>query len=109
MSRELIYAPEALTDLEEVTLWLTQPGSGPRAWRRLAAIRESIERLREQPCLWPIGQHEGIRELSCEGGYRTLYEVIPDTGRDETAGYVIVLRVYGPGQDRHPIRDLAPS
>ena len=38
-----------------------------------------------------------------------LYEVIPDTGRDETAGYVIVLRVYGRGQDRHPLRDFAPS
>ena len=109
MSRELIYAPEALTDLEEATVWLTQPGSGPRAWRRLAAIQESIERLSEHPCLWPVGQHEGVRELPCEGGYRVLYEVIPDTGRDETAGDVIVLRVYGPGQDRRPLRDLAPS
>ena len=26
----------------------------------------------------------------------------PDTGRNETAGIVIVLRVYGPGQDRRP-------
>jgi hypothetical protein len=29
-----------------------------------------------------------------------LYEVIPDTGRDDDAGDVRVLRVYGPGQDR---------
>jgi plasmid stabilization system protein ParE len=107
--RELIYAPEALADLEEATIWLTQPGSGPRAWRRLAAIRENVERLSEHPCLWPVGQHDGVRELPCEGGYRALYEVIPDTGRDETAGDVIVLRVYGPGQDRRPLRDLAPS
>lgn len=100
MPRELIYAPEALADLEAVAHWLTQPGSGPRAWRRLAAIRDSIERLREHPCLWPVGQHAGVRELPCEGGYRALYEVFPDTGRDETAGDVIVLRVYGPGQSR---------
>jgi hypothetical protein len=26
--------------------------------------------------------------------------VIPDTGRDETAGDVLVLRVFGPGQSR---------
>jgi hypothetical protein len=41
-----------------------------------------------------------VRELPCEGGYRALYDVFPDTGRDETAGDVIVLRVYGPGQSR---------
>jgi hypothetical protein len=29
-----------------------------------------------------------------------FYEVGPDTGRDETAGDVRVLRVYGPDQDR---------
>jgi hypothetical protein len=49
----------------------------------------------------PVGQHAGVREQPCEGGYRALYEVIPDTGRDETAGDVIVLRVYGPGQSRN--------
>ena len=103
MPRELIYAPEALADLEEASHWLTQPGSGPRAWRRLPAIRDSIERLREHRCLWPVGQHAGVRELPCEGGYRALYDVFPDTGSDETAGNVIVLRVYGPGQDRGPL------
>jgi len=98
--RELIFAPEALADLEAATHWLSQPGSVPRAWRRLAVIRDSIERLCEHPCLWPVGLHAGVRELPCEGGYRALYEVITDTGRDETAGDVIVLRVYGPGQSR---------
>jgi hypothetical protein len=41
-----------------------------------------------------------VRELPCEGGYRAFYEVLPDTGRNDTAGDVIVLRVFGPGQDR---------
>jgi hypothetical protein len=41
-----------------------------------------------------------VRELPCDGCYRALYEVTPDTGRSETAGDVTVLRVYGPGQDR---------
>ncbi|HUB15921.1 MAG TPA: hypothetical protein VMB34_28505 [Acetobacteraceae bacterium] len=38
--------------------------------------------------------------MPCDAGYRALDEVHPDTGRDETAGDVTVLRVYGPGQDR---------
>src|SRR5580700_530346 len=93
--------PRRWSILRRLPRWLTQPGSGPRAWRRLAVIRDSIERLCEHPCLWPVGQHAGVRELPCEGGYRALYEVIPDTGRDETAGAVIVLRVCGPGQSRN--------
>jgi len=32
--------------------------------------------------------------------HRVLYSVEPDTGRDATAGDVMVLRVFGPGQDR---------
>jgi plasmid stabilization system protein ParE len=96
----LIYAPEALADLEAAGRWLTQPGSGPRAWRRLAAIRADIRRLRQHPCLWPVGDTSGVRELPRAGGYRALYEVIPDTGRNDSAGDVRVLRVCGPGQDR---------
>jgi hypothetical protein len=66
----------------------------------MAAIRTDIRRLKQSPCLYPVGQYAGVRELPCAGGYRALYEVHPDTGRDETAGDVLVLRVYGPGQDR---------
>ena len=104
MPRDLIYAPEALADLDAVATWLTQPRSGRKAWRRLASIRDSIERLREHPSLWPIGEHAGTRELPCADGYRALYEVAPDTGHDETAGGVTVLRVFGPGQERGSLR-----
>ena len=100
MPRRLTYTPLARDDLDAIRRWLMQPCSGTCARRRLAAIRASINRLREHPCLWPVGPHAGVRELPCDGGYRALYEVRPDTGRDETAGDVLVLRVYGPGQDR---------
>ena len=100
MPRELEYTDKALADLDEIRAWLTQPGAGSAARRRLQRIWDSIERLIEQPCLWPAGQHSGVRELPCDGGYRALYEVSPDTGRDETAGDIRVLRVFGPGQDR---------
>ncbi len=100
MPRALIYAPEALADLEAAGRWLTQPGSGPRAWCTLVAIRADIRRLRQHPCLWPVGDTSGVRELPAAGGYRVLYEVTPDTGSNQTAGDVRVLRVYGPSQDR---------
>jgi hypothetical protein len=66
----------------------------------MAGILHDLQRLQESPCRWPVGQHPGIRELPSAGGYRVLYEIIPDTGRDETAGDVRILRVFGPGQDR---------
>ncbi len=98
--RRLGYTDDALADLAEVTSWLTQPGSGPTARQRLTSIRTTIEKLRELPCLWSIGQPSGVRELPWAGGCRALYAVDPDTGRNDTAGDVIVLRVSGPGQDR---------
>jgi plasmid stabilization system protein ParE len=98
--RKLDYTDDAIEDLTAARHWLTQPGSGPRARRTLAAIRADIRRLRQHPCQWPVGEHPDVRELPCAGGYRVLYEVSPDTGRNDTAGDVLVLRVYGPGQDR---------
>jgi plasmid stabilization system protein ParE len=98
--RDLSYTDKALADLDAARRWLTQPGSGPAARRRLAAIWAAIEGLRDHPCRYPFGHHRGVRELPCGGGYRATYRVVPDTDRDETAGDVRVLRVFGPGQSR---------
>ena len=99
-ARGLTYAPRARDDLEAARRWLTQPGSGPTARRKLVGIRDAIENLRVNPCRYPLGRHAGVRERPCAGGYRVLYEVLPDTGRDDTAGEVRVLRIFGPGQSR---------
>jgi hypothetical protein len=32
-------------------------------------------------------------------GYRVVYEVVPDTNDNATAGDVRVLAIFGPGQD----------
>jgi plasmid stabilization system protein ParE len=104
VARRLILAPRAFADLDDARAWLTQPGSGPAAWAKLDAILAAIEDLRDHPCRFPLGRHSGVRELPCAGGYRALYEVIPDTGSNQTAGDVRVLRVYGPGQDRRGFR-----
>lgn len=100
MPRKLDLAPKAAADIDGIRRWLTQPGAGQAARRRLAVIRASISRLRLHPCRYPVCEHPGVRELPCDGGYRVLYEVLPDTGPDATAGDVWVLRVFGPGQLR---------
>ncbi|MDR3535472.1 MAG: type II toxin-antitoxin system RelE/ParE family toxin [Acetobacteraceae bacterium] len=100
MPRKLRYTHRALADLDAIRLWQTQPGAGLAAVRQLIAIRAAIRRLRQDPCLHPCGDHPGVRELPCEGGYRVLYQVDPDTGRSASAGDVMVLRVFGPGQSR---------
>jgi plasmid stabilization system protein ParE len=93
-------APRARDDIDAARRWLMQPGSGPAAWVKLDPILTAIEDLRDHPCRSPLGRHPGVRERLCAGGWRALYRVRPDTGRDDTAGDVRVLRVYGPGQDR---------
>jgi hypothetical protein len=75
--RRLGYTNRALADLDATRRWLTQPGAGTAAQRKLAAIRADIRRLKQHPCQWPVGEHPGVRELPCAGGYRVLYEVIP--------------------------------
>jgi hypothetical protein len=49
--------------------------------------------------MYARGEHENTRELSVEG-HRVVYAVTPDTGSNATAGDVLVLRVFGPGQLR---------
>jgi len=99
MARSLVIADEAIDDLDAIWRWQTQPGAGRRALRRLHALREAIRRLKDSPCAWAAGARPGTREFSCVG-HRIVYLVRPDTGSNETAGDVFVLRVFGPRQSR---------
>ena len=99
MPRRLDYTDAALRDIEAAFQWLSQPGSGTRARRRIRAIRTAIDTLIDHPCLHPVNPDSRRRELSCEG-HRIIYSVVPDTGDNATAGNVVVLRVFGPGQIR---------
>jgi plasmid stabilization system protein ParE len=95
-----LYARKALADIRAVRHWLRQPGAGAASRARWQAIRTSILRLKHNPCLYPVQQHPGVRELPCQGGYRVFYEFQPDTSRNDTAGDIRILRVFGPGQSR---------
>ena len=99
MPRSIRLSPAAEEDLEAIRAWLSQPGSGPRAWARRRVIAQAVRDLAHHPCRYPLGEHEGVRERPVEG-HRVLYAVVPDTGDDRTAGDVLVLRVFGPGQSR---------
>jgi len=98
--RILDIAQRALQDIDGIQLWQSQHGSGPAAQRRMHAILDAIRALRHHPCRYPKGEHPGTRVLTVER-YVVVYEVKPDTGRNDTAGDVIVLRVFGPGQLRN--------
>ena len=106
MPRRLAYAEDAADDLATIRRWLTQPGAGQAGLRRLRAVHASIRRLRGRPCLYPVVDQPGVRELPSAHGYRAFYEVRPDTGRGDTAGDVMVLRVFGPGQDRNTLSPI---
>jgi plasmid stabilization system protein ParE len=97
--RHLRLTDDAEADLLTMRRWNTQPGAGPMAKKRVDAILNAIERLRDQPCLYPKGRKPGTRVLVCRG-HCVVYTVNPDTDSSATAGDVLVLRVLGPGQSR---------
>ena len=99
MPRVVRLAPRARHDMSAIRRWQMQPGSGAAARRRVLAILDAIDRLAEFPCLGAVGDHPGRREISCQG-HRIIYRVAPDTLDNATAGDVLVLRVFAPGQDR---------
>ena len=97
MARLLEITEPALDDLTAVRRWLRQPGAGRAAARRLSHIERALSELRSRPCWWPRSEHEGARERIVEG-YKIVYQIRPDTGSNDTAGDVLVLRVFGPWQ-----------
>jgi hypothetical protein len=86
-----------MADLAAMRQWLQQPGAGRRATRRLANILDALAELRIAPCRWAWSEHDGARQRIVEG-YKVIYQVIPDTGDNETAGDVLVVRIFGPRQ-----------
>jgi plasmid stabilization system protein ParE len=99
MARVVRLTPEARDDLIVIQEWQTQPGAGAAARPRLRSIVAAINRLDEHPCLHARSEHRGTREFSV-ARHRVVYQVHRDTGSNQTAGDVLVLRIFGPGQDR---------
>jgi plasmid stabilization system protein ParE len=92
---------DAEADIGAMRRWNTQPGAGPMAKKRIKTVLAAIRQLARNPCLYAKGDIPGTREMIIED-HVVVYEVDPDTGRSRTAGNVLVLRVFGPGQSRNP-------
>lgn len=95
--RLLTITDPALADLDAVRRWLQQSGAGRKAARRLKNIEYALIELCDAPCRWGWSDHEGARQRSVDG-YKIIYRVLLDTGDNDTAGDVVVVRIYGPGQ-----------
>jgi hypothetical protein len=63
----------------------------------LQHIQGAIRELHAAPCRWPYSEHEGARERIVES-YKIVYWVDPNTGDNNTAGNVVVRRIFGPRQ-----------
>lgn len=96
--RSLTVDPAALRGLADAKTRLIEPrGAGRNARERYDALVNGVRRLPEHPCRHrPNPEHPGTRILSVSG-YRVIYEVVPDTGDNATAGDVRVLAVLPPG------------
>lgn len=87
------FTARARIDLLAVRRWLNQPGNGLRAHMRLARINRALVELRFSPHRWPVGDNAEVRERPIEG-HRIFYRV------DDATRAVVILRVFGPFQDR---------
>ncbi|HLJ63429.1 MAG TPA: type II toxin-antitoxin system RelE/ParE family toxin [Stellaceae bacterium] len=99
MSRILRMSDAASRDLGAARQWLTQPGAGAAAAKRLTMIEFALRELELYPCRWPRGEYSGVRERPVEG-FMIIYRVHPDTDDNRTAGDVLIVRVFGPHQRR---------
>jgi plasmid stabilization system protein ParE len=98
MQRKVITAPEAAAGLRQARSWLTQKGSGPNGRARWEQLRDARRMLKTHPYLGPeAADHAGMRCLVVSD-YRIIYRVIADTGDSASAGDVLILAVFGPGQ-----------
>ena len=100
MARKLKGGGIARDDILSHAAWLAQPGAGASARRKIVAIRDAVRALRTEPITWRrSADHPAYRERPV-AGYVIVYRVEPDTDDRRTAGDVLVIRVFGPGQDR---------
>jgi plasmid stabilization system protein ParE len=98
VARKVRTAAQAAEGLAAARKWLLQPGSGADGRRRWENLRGVRRRLREFPYLGaPDRDNFGYYRLVASE-HRIIYAVDPDTGDRDTAGDVLIVAVFGPGQ-----------
>jgi plasmid stabilization system protein ParE len=97
--RKVIVSRRAAHALKLARAWLLQSGSGEFGRRRWVTLAQTVNRLKDHPYLGgPAHGAPGARVLIVSG-YRLIYTVTPDTGDNVTAGDILIVKVFGPGQD----------
>lgn len=99
MAWRLRLTADAQADLREITKWLSQPGSGAEARKKLEALKDGLKGLRRDPLRHPVFGPTGGRKCSTRAGYEIHYDASGDPPGSTTSGIVEVAFVKGPYQD----------
>ncbi|WP_448190479.1 type II toxin-antitoxin system RelE/ParE family toxin [Azospirillum sp. sgz301742] len=97
--RRVILSPMATRDLEQIRTWYSQPGSGPRAKRKASAIVRALRELERYPFIGSPSDEPGLRERVVEE-HTVIYRIQNDADVPESAGDIVVIRIWQPGQNR---------
>lgn len=101
MPTQLTLAPAAARDLDNVRLWLTQPGAGATAQASLIDISDAIETIADAPFQCPLSRDHPDTRARVVRRHTIVYETDPHPGPAPAyATLVRVLRVFRPGQSR---------
>jgi hypothetical protein len=91
--------------LQSVARWLSQPGSGSSARKKLNEIWASVRGLRANALRHPVFTQTGGRKCSVSGGYEIHYDVFPSPPKSTRSGVVVVTFVKSPFQDYTTFED----
>ena len=94
--RRLRLTRRAVSDLDEAERRYTQSGSGHLAARRLEAIKNAIDTLRDHPWIGRAEAGTGLRR-AVRARHVIIYTVVQN-GDGPGDQELFVLRVLGPGQ-----------
>jgi len=93
MSSRVRLSTLASHDLARQRAYMTQPGAGPVAARKLAALLEQLAGLPDQEHLYPVDRLRPGYRIAVVAEFTIQF-------RHTIGGDVFVRRIFGPGQNR---------
>lgn len=96
MPATVVLTTTAARDLSQAQHRLGQPGSGKRSKRVAQKIVAAIKGLASSAARYPVDRFKPGNQQLVVDGYVVSYRRLTDEGRE----FVVVERIYGPGQER---------
>ena len=93
MSPRVRLSTLAVSDLARQKAYMTQPGSGQPAAKKLAALLRLLDRLPDEVKLHAADRSKPGYRAAIAGGFTVQF-------RPDKTGNVFVRRIFGPGQNR---------